>query len=149
MKAGAKHVIGVDMSTIIEKAREIVEVNGMSNKITLLQGKMEEVQLPFPKVDIILSEWMGYFLLYESMLDTVLYARDQYLVAGGLIFPDRATIFLAGIEDGEYKDEKIGCMCHQCAFIRNKAYVPVFSLGQRLRVRLFSSKAHCLDGTAR
>lgn len=109
MRAGAKHVIGVDMSTIIQKAQEIVDINGMSNKITLLQGKMEEVQLPFPKVDIILSEWMGYFLLYESMLDTVLYARDHYLVPKGLIFPDRATIFLAGIEDGEYKDEKIGC----------------------------------------
>lgn len=112
MKAGAKHVIGVDMSTIIEKAREIVEVNGMSDKITLLQGKMEEVELPFPKVDIIISEWMGYFLLYESMLDTVLYARDKYLVPGGLIFPDKATIFMAGIEDGEYKDEKIGCRYH-------------------------------------
>ena len=98
------------MSTIIEKAREIVEVNGMTSKITLLQGKMEEVELPFPKVDIILSEWMGYFLLYESMLDTVLYARDNYLNAGGLIFPDKATIFMAGIEDGEYKDEKIGCV---------------------------------------
>ena len=109
VKAGAKHVIGVDMSTIIEKAREIVEANGMTSKISLLQGKMEEVQLPFPKVDIILSEWMGYFLLYESMLDTVLYARDTYLVSGGLIFPDKATIFMAGIEDGEYKDEKIGC----------------------------------------
>lgn len=97
------------MSTIIEKAREIVEANGMTSKISLLQGKMEEVQLPFSKVDIILSEWMGYFLLYESMLDTVLYARDTYLVPGGLIFPDKATIFMAGIEDGEYKDEKIGC----------------------------------------
>jgi len=97
------------MSTIIEKAREIVEVNGMSDKITLLQGKMEEVELPFPKVDIIISEWMGYFLLYESMLDTVLYARDKYLAPNGLIFPDKATIFMAGIEDGEYKDEKIGC----------------------------------------
>jgi hypothetical protein len=31
-------------------------------------------------VDIIISEWMGYFLLYESMLDTVLYARDKWLV---------------------------------------------------------------------
>ncbi|RFU27433.1 hypothetical protein B7463_g8901, partial [Scytalidium lignicola] len=108
VKAGAKHVIGVDMSTIIEKAREIVEVNGMSDKITLLQGKMEEVELPFPKVDIIISEWMGYFLLYESMLDTVLYARDKYLAPNGLIFPDKATIFMAGIEDGEYKEEKIG-----------------------------------------
>ncbi|KAK8191590.1 S-adenosyl-L-methionine-dependent methyltransferase [Phyllosticta capitalensis] len=108
VKAGAKHVIGVDMSTIIEKAKEIVEVNGMSDKITLLQGKMEEVVLPFPQVDIIISEWMGYFLLYESMLDTVLFARDKYLAPGGLIFPDKATIYMAGIEDGEYKDEKIG-----------------------------------------
>jgi protein arginine N-methyltransferase 1 len=109
VKAGAKHVIGVDMSTIIEKAREIVAANGMSDKITLVQGKMEEVVLPFPKVDIIVSEWMGYFLLYESMLDTVLYARDRYLNKGGLIFPDKATIFMAGIEDGDYKEEKIGC----------------------------------------
>jgi protein arginine N-methyltransferase 1 len=109
VKAGAKHVIGVDMSSIIFKAREIVKVNGLSDKITLIQGKMEEVELPFPKVDIIISEWMGYFLLYESMLDTVLYARDTYLQKDGLIFPDKATIFFAGIEDGDYKDEKIGC----------------------------------------
>lgn len=65
--------------------------------------------MPYEKVDIIISEWMGYFLLYESMLDTVLYARDKYLKEGGLIFPDKATIFMAGIEDGEYKEEKIGC----------------------------------------
>jgi protein arginine N-methyltransferase 1 len=110
VRAGAKHVIGVDMSSIIQKARQIVAVNGMADKITLLQGKMEEVNLPFPKVDIIISEWMGYFLLYESMLDTVLYARDNYLVPGGKIFPDKATLYLAGIEDGEYKDDKIGCM---------------------------------------
>ncbi|KAI1208774.1 protein arginine N-methyltransferase 1 [Annulohypoxylon truncatum] len=108
VKAGAKHVIGVDMSTIIFKAKEIVKVNGMEDKITLIQGKMEEIELPFPKVDIIISEWMGYFLLYESMLDTVLYARDKFLTKDGLIFPDKATIFVCGIEDGEYKDEKIG-----------------------------------------
>ncbi|XXG94698.1 Riboflavin synthase alpha chain [Hypoxylon texense] len=108
VKAGAKHVIGVDMSTIIFKAKEIVKVNGMEDKITLIQGKMEEIDLPFPKVDIIISEWMGYFLLYESMLDTVLYARDKFLAKDGLIFPDKATIYACGIEDGEYKDEKIG-----------------------------------------
>lgn len=98
------------MSTIVFKAREIVEANGLSDKITLLQGKMEEVELPFPKVDIIISEWMGYFLLYESMLDTVLYARDRYLVPDGKIFPDKATLYIAGIEDGDYKEEKINCM---------------------------------------
>lgn len=127
------------MSTIIEKAREIVEVNGMSDKITLLQGKMEEVELPFPKVDIIISEWMGYFLLYESMLDTVLYARDKYLAPGGLIFPDKATIFMAGIEDGEYKDEKIGCMFPNPF---SRPLLTIFSLGQCLRIRLLPPQAH-------
>jgi aryl carrier-like protein len=34
-------------------------------------GKVEEVQLPVDKVDLIVSEWMGYLLLYESMLDSV------------------------------------------------------------------------------
>ena len=37
------------------------------------------------KVDIIVSEWMGYFLFYESMLDCVIYARDKWLVKGGLV----------------------------------------------------------------
>lgn len=105
------------MSSIIDKAKEIVAVNGLSDRITLLQGKMEEVQLPFPKVDIIISEWMGYFLLYESMLDTVLYARDTYLSPGGKIFPDKATMYVAAIEDGEYKDDKIGCRFRLEAFI--------------------------------
>lgn len=106
-KAGAKHVYAVDMSNIIEKAREIVNLNGFEGQITLLQGKLEDIELPVDKVDIIVSEWMGYFLLYESMLDTVLYARDKYLVEGGLILPDKCSMYIAGIEDGQYKDEKI------------------------------------------
>lgn len=106
-QAGAKLVIGVDMSGIIEQARKIVDANGFSDRIVLLQGKMEEVTLPVDKVDIIISEWMGYFLLYESMLDTVLYARDRYLVPGGRIFPDKATMVLTAIEDAEYKEQKI------------------------------------------
>lgn len=52
---------------------------------------------------------MGYFLLYESMLDTVLLARDRYLIEGGLIFPDTATLYMAAIEDQDYKEEKINC----------------------------------------
>ncbi|KAH9929499.1 S-adenosyl-L-methionine-dependent methyltransferase [Epithele typhae] len=105
--AGAKHVVGVDMSNIIDQATKIVEANGLKDKITLVKGKLEEVTLPFDKFDIIISEWMGYFLLYESMLDTVLLARDKYLKPDGLIFPDVATLYIAAIEDSDYKEEKI------------------------------------------
>ncbi|TDL26105.1 S-adenosyl-L-methionine-dependent methyltransferase [Rickenella mellea] len=106
-KAGAKHVVGIDMSNIIDQAQKIIEANGFKDTITLVKGKLEESELPLQQFDIIISEWMGYFLLYESMLDTVLLARDKYLAPGGLIFPDVAKMYIAAIEDQEYKEEKI------------------------------------------
>lgn len=60
--------------------------------ITVLKGKIEEINLPVPQVDIIISEWMGYFLLYENMLNTVLYARDKWLVS--FTFPFWLLVFL-------------------------------------------------------
>jgi protein arginine N-methyltransferase 1 len=45
---------------------------------------------------------MGYFLIYESMLDTVLFARDKWLAPGGILLPDKASMFIAGIEDEQY-----------------------------------------------
>ena len=53
----------------------------LSAVVSLIKGKIEEVELPVDKVDIIISEWMGYCLFYESMLDTVLVARDKWLVS--------------------------------------------------------------------
>jgi hypothetical protein len=57
-------------------------------------------------VDIIISEWMGYFLLYESMLDTVLFARDKWLRPDGILFPDKARMYIAAIEDVQFKADK-------------------------------------------
>lgn len=110
VQAGAKHVYAVDCSSIIEQAKKIVSDNGMSNKITLIQGKVEEITLPdnITHVDIIVSEWMGYFLLYESMLNTVLYARDKWLnPTEGIVFPDKAVMYLCAAEDEQMKYERI------------------------------------------
>lgn len=80
-RAGAKLCIGVDAADIIDKTRTIVATNGLADRVKLVKGKVEEVTLPAgaEAVDIIVSEWMGYFLLYESMLPSVLYARDKWL----------------------------------------------------------------------
>ncbi len=32
--------------------------NGFEDRITIIKGKVEEVQLPVDRVDIIISEWM-------------------------------------------------------------------------------------------
>ena len=101
-KAGAAKVIAVDNSDIIDKARENVFNNGFADTITLLRGKVEEVVLPVDKVDIIVSEWMGYCLLYEAMLDSVIWARDKYLRPDGLMVPSHMNMWVAPVADPEY-----------------------------------------------
>lgn len=50
---------------------------------------------------------MGYFLLYESMLDSVLYARDKWLAEGGLMMPDKARMYVSVIDDEAYYKKKL------------------------------------------
>jgi protein arginine N-methyltransferase 3 len=101
-KAGAKQAIAVDNSRIINKARENIFRNGLGNKIICVKGKIEDVTLPVDKVDIIVSEWMGYGLLYEAMLPSIIYARDKYLKPGGLLVPSHASIWIAPVSDTKY-----------------------------------------------
>mmetsp|Transcript_3465 Transcript_3465/g.10764 ORF Transcript_3465/g.10764 Transcript_3465/m.10764 type:complete len:379 (-) Transcript_3465:88-1224(-) len=115
-KAGAKRCFGIECSDIADYATEIARKNGHGDTITYIRGKVEEVQLPVEEVDIIVSEWMGYFLIYESMLDSVLFARDKWLTKGGLLFPDHARLYTAAIEDADYKEEKIGFWSHVWGF---------------------------------
>lgn len=71
----------------------------MSDVITLKKGRLEDINLDEDKVDAIVSEWMGYFLLFEGMLDTVIYARDHYLTPGGVLLPNRCTLSIVGSGD--------------------------------------------------
>lgn len=54
----------------------------------------EQVPIDPFEVDIIVSEWMGYFLLFERMLPSVLSVRDKCLKPGGIIIPGRVKILL-------------------------------------------------------
>lgn len=65
-------------------------------------GKVEDLDLTTlggSKVDVLVSEWMGYALLFESMLPSVLYARDCFLRPGGAILPDRAAVYACACDD--------------------------------------------------
>jgi len=64
--------------------------------VEVVHGMVEDLdkslQIEPHSIDVLLSEWMGYCLLYESMLSSVLYARDRWLKPGGAILPDTATM---------------------------------------------------------
>ncbi|KAA6424424.1 MAG: putative arginine N-methyltransferase 3-like [Trebouxia sp. A1-2] len=105
-EGGAAKIIGVDGSTrIADVAERLVAANGLASSgggpITIMRGRLEQLpSLPVEQVDVIVSEWMGYALLFESMLDTVLYARDRWLKPGGAILPDLASLHMAAAGAG-------------------------------------------------
>lgn len=97
-QAGARKVYAVEASSIADQAVKIVKLNQMEDRIEVIKSTLETIELA-EKVDVIVSEWMGYALLHESMLNSVIFARDKWLKPGGLILPSRADLYIAPIND--------------------------------------------------
>ena len=97
-KAGAISVTAVDNSRIIEKSKQIIRKNDLSSVIEIVEGQIEDLEFD-KKFDVIVSEWMGYALLFECMLDSVITAREKHLKPGGLMVPNRASLFLSAVSD--------------------------------------------------
>ncbi len=108
-EAGAKLVFAIDQSEIAYQAMDIVRENKLDHVVKVKKCNAEDFVLPenIVKVDIIISEWMGYFLLFESMLDTILTCRDKLLAKDGMVYPDGCSMSLAAISDHELWDGKI------------------------------------------
>ncbi|KAF3457784.1 hypothetical protein FNV43_RR02443 [Rhamnella rubrinervis] len=105
-QAGAKRVYAVDASDIAVQANEVVKANNLSDTVIVLHGRVEDVEID-EGVDVIISEWMGYMLLYESMLGSVITARDRWLKPGGLILPSNATLYMAPVTHPDRYSESI------------------------------------------
>lgn len=117
-QAGASRVFAVEASNkMASVATQIAKENGLlcsqspkegnnhcTGVIKVVEGMIEELdksgEIKPHSVDVLISEWMGYCLLYEAMLSSVLFARDRWLKPGGAILPDTATMFAAGFGRG-------------------------------------------------
>jgi len=71
--------------------KTLVDSNNLGDKIFIVAGKIEEIDLP-EKVDVIISEPMGYMLYNERMLETYLHAKKWLKPGGKLSF--RKTIYI-------------------------------------------------------
>jgi len=116
-QAGARRVYAVEYTDMANHARSVMEDNGVADIVTVIQGAVEDIDLPLEAdnlgteddlgdknqvVDIIISEWMGYFLLRESMLDSLVRAREKFMKPKtGLMFPSHTTMYFAPVHDEE------------------------------------------------
>ncbi|KAG6549207.1 hypothetical protein Mapa_009193 [Marchantia paleacea] len=93
-QAGARKVYAVEATVMARHARSLIAGNNVDHIVEVIEGAIEDITIP-EKVDIIISEWMGYFLVRESMFDSVIYARDKWLKPSGIMYPSHARMWVA------------------------------------------------------
>ena len=108
-QAGARAVFAVEATGVASHAQKLTAAHGFKDVITVFRGAMEDIELP-EKVDVIVSEWMGYFLLRESMVQSVLFARDRWLKTDGHMYPasarcggDWGMVATRGLQGGDVR----------------------------------------------
>ena len=95
LHGGAKHVYAIEAcDKMVLVARTLIKTNKLEDRVTVIHGTAEEAQIPNlnEKADVLISEWMGFYLVHEGMLGSVLDARDRLLKPGGLMMPARARM---------------------------------------------------------
>ena len=112
-RCGASHVYLIEASPMARLLPTIVERNGLKDRITIIHKKVEQLTLTDiggKHADIILSEWMGFYLVHESMLNSVLWARDNLLkkeVEPWQMLPNRADVLAATTNMSSHLDERV------------------------------------------
>lgn len=104
-QAGAKKVYAVEGSSVYVATKEMVAAHDFTDVIEVLHGCLEDVELP-EKVDVIVSEWMGFLLFRESMFQSVLVARDRWLKPDGVMYPSRARLWMAPLGNRDFRDRR-------------------------------------------
>ncbi len=102
-RAGARRVYAVDRSPLVHAARRIAADNDLDG-IVFIHADGHDLELPEP-VDLLVSEWLGSFVLTEGMLAPLLHLRDSWMKPGGRMVPDRVMLCAALMGDPAVHEE--------------------------------------------
>lgn len=93
--AGARHVYAIEeMPETAEKARKLIAELGLGDRITLIEGRSTDVELP-EKVDLCVSEIIGCITSAEGVCIALADARRRHLKPGGAMIPYRGQTLVA------------------------------------------------------
>ena len=99
-RLGAKLVHAIEPNPVIQVAREIVQANGFSDRVAFHQAMSFDVELP-QRADVVVTDPRGVLPLKEQAIPTIIDARRRLLKPGGVLIPQRDTIWAALVEANE------------------------------------------------
>lgn len=91
---GARKVYAIEPNDAIQVARELAAANGYADRIEFIEDLSTRVNLP-EKADVIICDLRGVLPLYDHNLPTILDARQRLLADGGVLIPQRDTLWAA------------------------------------------------------
>lgn len=104
-RAGAHKVDAIERTPMLRHAREIARRSGCQ-RIRFHRADHESFSTD-AKAGLIVSEWMGHFVFFESMLEPLILLRDRWLMPGGVMLPARISLSAALVVDEELYED--GC----------------------------------------
>lgn len=110
---GARKVYVVEPDDVIQLAREIAADNEVIDQIEFLQDLSTKINLP-EQVDVIVSDLRGVLPLFQHHIKSIIDARQRLLSPGGLLIPERDTLWAAVVDDPEMYAEYVGPWSENC-----------------------------------
>ena len=99
-RLGARRVYAVESEDVIEVARDIARVNGMTDRIEFIQALSTEIALP-ERVDVIVSDLHGALPPFEGHFQAIIDARRRFLAPGGALIPRSESLWFAAAQAPE------------------------------------------------
>jgi predicted RNA methylase len=90
-RRGARKILAIDHSDIIDVASRVAEANGLS-RISFIKTRSKQLRLP-ERVDVIIHEQIGKYVFDEQLLANITDLRDRLLKPSGRILPSRFEVF--------------------------------------------------------
>jgi type I protein arginine methyltransferase len=100
-RAGASRVYAIDAGDVIFFARQLAAANGLDDRIEFLHGDSRQMQLP-ERANVIVSDIRGALPLFAEAVPSIEDARARFLTAGGILIPQRDSVYVAILESPEY-----------------------------------------------
>lgn len=94
---GAKKVYAIEPGDAIEVAKEIAKKNGYGDRIIFIQDVSTKVKI-LELADVIVSDIRGILPLFQQHIPSIVDARNRLLAAGGILIPQRDTLWAAIVE---------------------------------------------------
>ncbi|KAH8338466.1 hypothetical protein KR059_006003, partial [Drosophila kikkawai] len=101
VEVGAVKVIAVGNMQSAALVRKTLAQGDKEDIFEAVKGAIQEIRLPcgLKYVDIIVSEWLGHSVFVDSLFREVIFAREKWLVKGGIIIPNMANLYVSGISE--------------------------------------------------